>query len=293
MSSLIVGGVSIPVAPGGIDRAWIDLVDRARALDGTYRASATGTAKRDWNFSTPPITREFADFFETILQAVAAQVCSGDVLGGSQNRLLRSEDMSNAVWNNTNVTVTNSVLAPNGTATAFKLLVTGAGATTFNQSASVSATAATFSTFVKQGSGPTEGNKFGLRNSTTATDLVFITFDYATGAVTYTVGASGVVVEPLWDGWYRLKISATSGITSGNTLIAYNGYTGGAETASKFLYTWGAQLDAAAEATSYVKTTTAVVDTRSVSCFSEITGWQPVKKSSGHLVVLSFALHEA
>lgn len=83
MPSLVVGGVTIKVAPQGAQRERLDAVDRSRAFDNTYRASATGTAKRQWNFTTPPIPRATADTYEATLGVVTAQTCSGDILGAS------------------------------------------------------------------------------------------------------------------------------------------------------------------------------------------------------------------
>lgn len=290
---LIVGGVTIPVAIASGSRDRLDLVDRARAFDGTYRASATGNPKRSWTFAITPQSRDVADLYESILATVTAQACSGDLLGGSQNLLLRSEEMNNAAWNNTNVTVTpNLIAAPDGTVSADKLLVTGAAATTFNQGAVVAATSATYSVFIKQGSGATEANTFGIRNSTTATDLLFVTFNYATGVITYGIGSSGASVEIWADGWYRLILTVSAGITSGNTLIFYNGFAGGVETASRYFYSWGTQVNTGITPDSYIKTTSVAIDARTINCCSEILGWTPVKTSSGIRPALEFALYE-
>lgn len=80
MSGLTVGGTTIPVAWSGLKRDRSDWVDRARAFDGTYRASSTGGAVREWGFQTPPVTRTLADTYEALLSQVAAQTCSGDIL---------------------------------------------------------------------------------------------------------------------------------------------------------------------------------------------------------------------
>lgn len=76
-----MGGVTIPVAPGSVSRDRDDLTDRRRSFDGTYRASQTGGAVRTWRFRTPPVTRALADSYEATLGTVAAQLCSGDLLG--------------------------------------------------------------------------------------------------------------------------------------------------------------------------------------------------------------------
>lgn len=83
MAAVIVGGVTIKVAPGGVARDRVDNVDRSRAFDGTYYASATGTAKRDWHFKTPLVPRATGDTYEATLATVAAQSCSGDIIGAT------------------------------------------------------------------------------------------------------------------------------------------------------------------------------------------------------------------
>jgi hypothetical protein len=80
VSGLVVGGTAIPIATPGGNRGRLDSVDRASAFDGTYRASATGGARREWHFQTPPVTRALADSYSVILGAVAAQTCSGDII---------------------------------------------------------------------------------------------------------------------------------------------------------------------------------------------------------------------
>lgn len=80
MASLIVGGVTIPVAISS--PAWnrFDAVDRGRLFDGTFFASESGGATRDWNFSTTPVTQADADTYIAALSSPAAKLCSGDIL---------------------------------------------------------------------------------------------------------------------------------------------------------------------------------------------------------------------
>lgn len=81
MSGLTVGGTIIPIAVSNQTRDRADWVDRSRAFDGTYRASLTGGAVREWKFQTPVIsTRATADVYEAALSIVTAQTCSGDIL---------------------------------------------------------------------------------------------------------------------------------------------------------------------------------------------------------------------
>ena len=52
----------------------------------------------------------------------------------------------------------------------------------------VAATAATFSVYVKQGTGATTANTFTLRNDTSATNLIAGRSTYSTGVFTYITG---------------------------------------------------------------------------------------------------------
>ena len=84
MSFLVVGGVTIPVAPGSNNNRDVqDNVDRSRMFDNSMKVSQSGTEKRIWNFSTPPVARATADAYDAQIGTVASQTCSGDVLGGS------------------------------------------------------------------------------------------------------------------------------------------------------------------------------------------------------------------
>ena len=181
------------------------------------------------------------------------------------NLLLYSQDWNTAAWSKPSVTVTNnSITAPDGTLTGNKLLTSGA--TTITQASSSTATSQTFSVYVKLGSSATAANNFIVRNSTTAVNLLGVAINYTTGAIVYTVGSSGASVVAVGNGWWRLTLSVTSGITIGNTLIVYTGFTGGGVNGD-FLYAWGAQLEAGAFATSYTPTVASTV-TRSADIAS-------------------------
>lgn len=80
MPGLSVGGITIPVAPGSGSWDWNDTTDRQRAFDNTYRSSATGGAARDGHWTTPPVSRANAGVYRGVLQQVAAQMCSGDLI---------------------------------------------------------------------------------------------------------------------------------------------------------------------------------------------------------------------
>lgn len=303
MPALVVGGVTIPVAPEGISRDRLDWVDRARAFDGTYRASSTGNSKREWTFSTPPIARQLWDFYEGILSPVTAQTCSGDVIGGSSNLLLRSEEFDNSgVWTIQNTTIgANTGAAPDGTVTADKLqetTATGPHAVYQPTAGLINSTVYVFSVYIRQQE--RSWALIAINGKDAVTRGMYFNFPIPSGGVVGTVvgGAAGAIqiIDPVL-GHYRVYVSGTVG-TGGSTPapVVYaatadnvNSYTG---VAGNGFHLWGAQLEVGTVPTSYVKTTSVAVSTLSISACSEITGWTPVRTASGHSVVGQFTLHE-
>lgn len=80
MPALVVGGVTIPVAISSPAWSRSDAVDRGRMFDGTFFASESGGATRDWTFSTTPVTQADADTYIAALSSPAAKLCSGDII---------------------------------------------------------------------------------------------------------------------------------------------------------------------------------------------------------------------
>lgn len=301
MPALSVGGVTIPVAPGGISRDRLDGVDRARAFDQTYRASVTGNPKREFQFSTPPVTRALADFYETVLGIVTARSCSGDIIGGSSNLLTWSEDFSNAAWTNGNTTITlNATTAPDTLLTGQKMVETAVTAAHYRSRAVTGLgtnTAQATSVFATPG-----GRDWMIIQTFDKAGAVFRKswVNLATGVSGVTDGGHTVVITPYpasFGLWYRVTVlwnSASGGSTPEIAFMAasadnVSSYLGDI---TKGIYLWGAQHEEAAASTPYVKTTTAAVNTRSLSCCTQITDWSPVRVASGHYVVLSFSLIE-
>ena len=187
------------------------------------------------------------------------------------NLLLQSNDFQTS-WTPTNITRTlNSTLSPEGVVNGVKIEATAAAGTSLFQTAVVAATSATGSVYVKQGTSATIANGFLIRNATTATILLAGTLNYSTGVFTYTTGVSGATATNVGNGWWRLQLSVTTGITSGDSISFYTGWNGISATAGDFLYAYGAQLEAGAFATSYIPTTSATV-TRNLDALSTPVG---------------------
>lgn len=259
MPSLGVGPITIPVSAPGISRPRLDSVDRARAFDGTYRASATGTAKRDFFFSTIPLPRVTADIYELTLSLVTAQVCFGDVIGGGNNSLKWSEDFANAIWVKTTMTIGATVADPIGGTSANTLTATGANANVRQTLAGGSSIVRTNSVWLKRRTG--------------------------TGTVqVLDPPAANWVTVALTTAWQRFSVTGAAATPRDSGILI--------ATSGDAVDAFGFQQDDAALATSYIKTTTDPIDRTTVNCCSEITGWKPIQTGSGHRVVLEFVLHE-
>jgi hypothetical protein len=171
----------------------------------------------------------------------------------SRNLLLWTQEFDNAAWVKSNVNPTaNSTVAPDGTSTADTLTASASVSVALNQSSVVTSTAVTFSIYAKQGSSATTANAFRVRNTTTATNILDVTLNYATGVITYATGSTGVTATNVGNGWWRIVMTATSGITSGNTIRVDAGFMGTA-TSGDFCFLWGAQLEQASTASDYTR----------------------------------------
>ena len=188
------------------------------------------------------------------------------------NLVLRSEDFGNVYWQTaSNVTVeTNQIIAPDGTLTG-DLLREAATTSTHRLSAnnnsgvtgSVSTSAATFSCYLKKGTRDfarlSITDSFGNKQLNAYFDLA----NGAVGTVSAVGGASGQTASIVYvgNGWYRCVVSGTIGISAPNNLIFCFVFLAPADNTSsylgdvlKYIYIWGAQLEASTKATSYIKT---------------------------------------
>lgn len=189
------------------------------------------------------------------------------------NLVLQSDAFSNSsYWLATVLGVAaDAANAPDGTATADKLTVTGSdseriqgaevGANVFT---CTSGTVYSISIFAKAGSGATWCN---LLLGDFATSFVRVWFNLSGGG---TVGSNSVIgngvldsasIEAKANGWYRLAIRCHFTATLSLCRLAFYPCEGGdgltTTTNADFQYVWGAQAEEASFPSSYIPTTTA------------------------------------
>lgn len=156
---------------------------------------------------------------------------------------LVSQDFSNAAWNKTNITVTaNNSAAPDGTNTATRIAATATASTTLLNQQTATGTTATFTIFVKQGTSATVGNDFTIRNSTTGTSLLGIDLNLATGAFAYTFGSSGASVVACPGNWWCITLTASTGITAGNSITFLAAFWNSNQNAADHVFLWEPQI---------------------------------------------------
>jgi hypothetical protein len=184
------------------------------------------------------------------------------------NLALRSEEFDNASWTKIAANVTaNATTSPSGNLTAEKLIATAASSTHLivqQPAGAVSGTTATVSVFAKA----SELSRIQFLNN--GGGLGVADFNLSAGTATLVSGVSASI-QNVSNGWYRCIMSYIPTITgnyniqirladsSGNTTFLGNGTDG--------LFIWGAQIEAGANATSYIPTTSASV-TRNLDSFS-------------------------
>ena len=180
--------------------------------------------------------------------------------GEKKNYVTSSNDASNWRTNDEYYSTTpNYATAPDGTQTASLITkgITNASILSRPVQPNLSAPV-TYSLYFKQDtfdSSLTAG--FALRNDNISTTLISSNFVFANPVLNTPINGpyGNILFEQAANDWYRVNITATSGITSGDTVRLYYGDTGNIIPNGKTLLVWGMQLEPGLTANSLVKTT--------------------------------------
>jgi hypothetical protein len=171
---------------------------------------------------------------------------------------------------------TNAAISPDGAQNATKIEASVVTTTSFTQSITATGTGAhTYSIYAKVGTATNIGNRFLIRNSTTATNLVGIILNYGDGTFTYSAGSTGATTTYVGNGWWRISLTS-SAITSGDLITVYAGFASAVTvTIGDYFYLYGSQVELGAFATSYIPTVAS-----SVTRVADVVRWTSAAFSS-------------
>lgn len=194
-------------------------------------------------------------------------VCKGLLIEESrQNKFIYSTDLRNAAWTANRCGLNASAgTSPDGTNNAFSLIEDSTASNThyfyYATTSGWTTGAYTMSLYIKAKSNDRRVTFYqgfgGVAGS-------YVTFDPNTGTIAGTGGSATGTMTAAGNGWYRCTITYTTTSTTARFDVALNTATGvGLESYSgngtSGVYVWGAQLESAAFATSYIPTTSAAL----------------------------------
>lgn len=212
------------------------------------------------------LTASAAALFDTVF--IAAHNLGGKTIrlqmdGATRtNLLLRSEEFDNATWTKSQTTVTaNSSAAPNGAASAEKLVPTAVAADHITSQTFAGITTGqqyTYSVFVKA-----DGYGWARVSLGTSFGANWAFVNLSTGAIGLNSGQTNITAVSFGNGWWRLSGTVLATATGNGTIQIYavnaNSFTTFVGDTTSGILAWGAQVELGTAATSYIPTTTAAV----------------------------------
>lgn len=188
--------------------------------------------------------------------------CRGLLIEEQRTNLLTySEQFDNEAWVKASAGVTaNATTAPDGTVTAFKVVENTSNTAHYvTQSTALSANKEyCLSAYLKAGEITRVDLQSGNVGSWTANRRT--TFDLISGTV---ISGTAGEIEEVGNGWFRCRITAVFGPSSGTGGLNITAYKGGAAVypgdGTSGFYVWGAQLEEGSFHTSYIPTTASQV----------------------------------
>jgi hypothetical protein len=228
-----------------------------RGTSATFTRATTATTVNSTGLIVPVASGVARSYYDPTSLAYMGYLAEG----ARTNLCLQSEDLA-TTWVNTRSTETvNAIASPDGAVTADKLVedATAANTHAIQQNFTFTNVVHTYSFFAKAG----ERNWIrGAIFDGTTTWAAY--FNLSAGAIGTITGSALASIQAYPNGWYRCTVTsaAATAAAAGSCLMwlaeADNDITYDGDGASG-AYFWGAQLEAATFASSYIPTTTATV----------------------------------
>ena len=231
---------------GSIDNISVRMAQHGAGVDGVKYFSTTNGNSVASNVVT-----------EASGSPISASTLLGYLAEGARTNLCLQSNAFTTTWAPTNLTPVQNVTSPDGSANGWTFTESVDGVATSHQCIQsitvANTTAHTFSLLLKKGV-RTQVYLTMVCATTVAAGL----FDVNAGTVGSIIGSATITSYP--NGWYRCTITGTSDSTTASVrMFSKSGgvdYTGNGSIA---FYGYGAQLEAASFASTYIPTTTASV----------------------------------